>query len=192
MPTRHCPVCSPHILLRGRGTRVAAPFSIRKDIKRRKELRYGRRLKGPILVTARQFTKAGDGIGITTNDDKRPQIAPDGGISLKLEDERTIEFNAAMHPHFEYSYAVSSYGAQGVTADRVLINADTAAHPELLNARFAYVSVSRARLDAEIYTSDAEALSPRPSANTDKSSAIELSRSGDISAAKELGMGESI
>lgn len=50
------------------------PFSIRKDIKRRKELRYGRRLKGPILVTARQFTKAvaGDGIGITTNDDKRP------------------------------------------------------------------------------------------------------------------------
>src|SRR6201984_1632683 len=44
------------------------PFSIRKDIKRRKELRYGRRLKGPILVTARQFTKAvaGDGIGIMT------------------------------------------------------------------------------------------------------------------------------
>src|SRR5438876_1120771 len=44
------------------------PFSVRKDTKRRKELRYGRRLKGPILVTARQFTKAvaGDGIGITT------------------------------------------------------------------------------------------------------------------------------
>jgi len=54
------------------------PFSIRKDIKRRKELRYGRRLKGPILVTARQFTKAvaGDGIGITTNDDKRPLRIP--------------------------------------------------------------------------------------------------------------------
>jgi Type IV secretion-system coupling protein DNA-binding domain len=54
------------------------PLSIRKDIKRRKELRYGRRLKGPILVTARQFTKAvvGDGIGITTNDDKRPLRIP--------------------------------------------------------------------------------------------------------------------
>ena len=54
------------------------PFSIRKDIRRRRELRYGRRLKGPVLVTARQFTKAvaGDGIGITTNDDKRPLRIP--------------------------------------------------------------------------------------------------------------------
>jgi hypothetical protein len=54
------------------------PFSIRKDIKRRKELRYGRRLKGPILLTARQFTKAvaGNGIGISTNDDKRPLRIP--------------------------------------------------------------------------------------------------------------------
>jgi Type IV secretion-system coupling protein DNA-binding domain len=54
------------------------PFSIRKDVERRRELRYGRRLKGPFLVTARQFTKAvvGDGIGITTNDDKRPLRIP--------------------------------------------------------------------------------------------------------------------
>ncbi len=54
------------------------PFSIRKDIQRRKELRYGRRLKGPILVSPRQFTKAvaGDGIGITTTDSKRPLRIP--------------------------------------------------------------------------------------------------------------------
>ena len=54
------------------------PFSVRKDIHRRKELRYGRRLKGPILVSAQQFTKAvvGDGIGITTNDAKRPLRIP--------------------------------------------------------------------------------------------------------------------
>jgi hypothetical protein len=54
------------------------PFSIHKDIQRRKELRYGRRLKGPILVSPRQFTNAvaGNGIGITTNDDKRPMRIP--------------------------------------------------------------------------------------------------------------------
>ena len=54
------------------------PFSIRKDIRRRKDLRYGRRLKGPILVSPHQFTKAvaGDGIGITTNDDKAPLRIP--------------------------------------------------------------------------------------------------------------------
>jgi hypothetical protein len=57
---------------------VQLPFSIRKDIRRRKELRYGRRLKGPILVSPRQFTNAvaGDGIGITTNDDSRPLRVP--------------------------------------------------------------------------------------------------------------------
>ena len=44
------------------------PFSIRKDIRRIKDLRYGRRLKGPVLVNGKQFTKAvaGNGIGITT------------------------------------------------------------------------------------------------------------------------------
>jgi type IV secretory pathway TraG/TraD family ATPase VirD4 len=57
---------------------VQLPFSIRKDIQRRKELRYGRRLKGPILVSPRQFTRAvaGDGIGITTDDDTRPLRVP--------------------------------------------------------------------------------------------------------------------
>jgi type IV secretory pathway TraG/TraD family ATPase VirD4 len=54
------------------------PFSIRKDIERIKRLRYGRRLKGPILVNAKEFTKAvsGNGIGITTNDSKLPLRIP--------------------------------------------------------------------------------------------------------------------
>ncbi len=54
------------------------PFSIRKDIARIRTLRYGRRLKGPVLVNAKEFTKAvaGDGIGITTNDFKLPLRIP--------------------------------------------------------------------------------------------------------------------
>jgi type IV secretory pathway TraG/TraD family ATPase VirD4 len=54
------------------------PFSIRKDIERIKQLRYGRRLKGPVLVNAKEFTKAvgGNGIGITTNDSKLPLRIP--------------------------------------------------------------------------------------------------------------------
>jgi energy-coupling factor transporter ATP-binding protein EcfA2 len=45
---------------------IQLPFSLRKDIARRKQLRYGRRLKGPILVAPKEFTKqlAGDGIGL--------------------------------------------------------------------------------------------------------------------------------
>ena len=54
------------------------PFSIRKDFARIKLLRYGRRLKGPVLVNAKEFTKAvvGNGIGITTNDSKLPLRIP--------------------------------------------------------------------------------------------------------------------
>ena len=52
------------------------PFSILKDIRRIKGLRYGRRLKGPVLVNAKDFTEAvgGNGIGITTNDSKLPCV----------------------------------------------------------------------------------------------------------------------
>jgi type IV secretory pathway TraG/TraD family ATPase VirD4 len=54
------------------------PLSIRKDIERVKRLRYGRRLKGPVLLNAKEFTKAvsGNGIGITTNDTKLPLRIP--------------------------------------------------------------------------------------------------------------------
>jgi hypothetical protein len=45
------------------------PFSVRKDLKRRKQMRYGRRLKGPERLTPREFNRKvrGDGIGIKTD-----------------------------------------------------------------------------------------------------------------------------
>jgi hypothetical protein len=60
------------------GLAFQLPFSIPRDIRRRMELRYGRRLKGPILVSAREFSKSiqGDGVGITTNDDNKPVRIP--------------------------------------------------------------------------------------------------------------------
>lgn len=51
---------------------VQLPFSIRKDMKRRRELKYGRRLKGPVMLTPKQFngTIAGEGIGFKTTEAK--------------------------------------------------------------------------------------------------------------------------
>ena len=45
------------------------PFSVRQDIKRRKQMRYGRRLKGPERLTPKEFNRKvrGDGIGIKTD-----------------------------------------------------------------------------------------------------------------------------
>jgi ATP-dependent exoDNAse (exonuclease V) alpha subunit len=65
-----------------------------------------------------------------------------------------LEFNVKDHPHLDYGYAVTSHGSQGQTADRVLIHVDTELGEQLVNERMAYVSVSRARYDAHIYTND--------------------------------------
>ena len=48
------------------------PFAVFRDVKRRKQLKYGRRLKGPRMCSAKEFNKAveGDGMGIQTADGK--------------------------------------------------------------------------------------------------------------------------
>jgi type IV secretory pathway TraG/TraD family ATPase VirD4 len=48
---------------------IQLPFSIAKDVRRRRELRYGRRLKGPEMMTPKEFNSkvGGDGIGIKTD-----------------------------------------------------------------------------------------------------------------------------
>jgi hypothetical protein len=53
---------------------------------------------------------------------------------------------------------------------------DTTVHPELINTRFAYVSVSRASQDARIYTNDAGTLGERLSTDVTKTSAIDLQK----------------
>ena len=57
---------------------IQLPISMPRDIRRLKDLRYGRRLKGPFLRDTRGFNRAvgGDGIGITTNDAKAPLRIP--------------------------------------------------------------------------------------------------------------------
>jgi len=84
-------------------------------------------------------------------------------ISVRMDGtkERTITFDATEMRHFDHGYAVTSHSSQGLTADRVLVNMDTKVHPELINTRFAYVSVSRASEDVRIYTNDVAILSER-------------------------------
>jgi len=78
------------------------------------------------------------------------------------------------HPHLDYGYAVTSHSSQGVTADRVLINVDSEqAGEQLINSRLAYVAVSRARYDAQIYTNDAKNLGEDLSREVSHAAAVE-------------------
>ena len=41
--------------------------------------------------------------------------------------------------HFDHGYSVTSHSSQGLTTDRVLVNMDTTAHPELIKTLAAYI-----------------------------------------------------
>jgi ATP-dependent exoDNAse (exonuclease V) alpha subunit len=118
-------------------------------------------------------------------------IRADDRLSIRLDNNRQIEFNPNEHRHLDHGYAFTSHSSQGLTSERVLVHGDTSVHPELLNSRFAYVSISRASLDAKIYTNDIAELGQRLSGEVSKSSAIEFSHSaGNVIA--DVGLGQSI
>ena len=91
--------------------------------------------------------------------------------------------------HFDHGYAVTSHSSQGLTAERVFVNIDTNVHPELINTRFAYVSVSRASHDAQIYTNHAASLVPGLSHDATKTSAVEIGTARDLTHGTKQGTG---
>jgi len=102
------------------------------------------------------------------------RIDGDGHLKLRMDSGREVEFNARQHPHLDYGYAVTSHSSQGQTADRVLIHVDSEqAHGELLNSRMAYVSVSRAQFDVQMYTNDAKTLGQELSRDVSHPTAIQ-------------------
>jgi ATP-dependent exoDNAse (exonuclease V) alpha subunit len=104
------------------------------------------------------------------------QIAPDGSMSARLESGKAISFDPALTCHFDHGYAVTSHSAQALTADRLLVHVDHAAHPDLVNSRFAYVSISRASFEARIFTDDATRLPARLSTEIDKTTSLDFSQ----------------
>jgi conjugative relaxase-like TrwC/TraI family protein len=135
-----------------------------------------------------QFTAPDKSLGVANRDLAAVEsISPDGRISVRLDNNRQLEFNALDHRHFDHGYAVTSHSSQGLTAERVLVNADTGVHPDLLNSRFGYVSISRASHEATLFTDDMTKLGPQLSSDVSKTSALELNQAPTI--AQGVGMG---
>jgi len=101
------------------------------------------------------------------------EIDAEGHLQIRLDSGREVQLNLREHPHLDHGYAVTSHSGQGATADRVLVHVDTeSAHEQLINSRLAYVSVSRGRYDAQIFTNDADKLGDELSRDVSKHSAI--------------------
>jgi conjugative relaxase-like TrwC/TraI family protein len=114
------------------------------------------------------------------------EIGTDGQARVKLDSGREVTLDLKEGLHLDYGYAVTSHSSQGATADRVLIHIDSeTAGANLLNSRLAYVAVSRARHDAQIFTNDAESLGMKLDRDHSHSAAVEET------AAAAAGMGQS-
>jgi ATP-dependent exoDNAse (exonuclease V) alpha subunit len=124
-----------------------------------------------------QFTAPDKSLGVANRDlAVIESISADGHISARLDNGRQIEFDPTAHRHFDHGYAVTSHSAQGLTAERVLINADTGVHPDLLNSRFGYVAVSRASHEATVFTDDANRLHQHLGTEVTKTAALEVAQ----------------
>jgi conjugative relaxase-like TrwC/TraI family protein len=122
-----------------------------------------------------QFTAPDKSLGVANRDLAVIEtIHPDGRLSARLDNNRQIGFNPGEHRHFDHGYAVTSHSSQGLTAERVLVHADTSVHPDLLNSRFGYVSLSRASHEATLFTDDMNKLVPHLGADISKTSALEV------------------
>jgi len=128
-----------------------------------------------------QFTAPDKSLGVANRDMAAIEaIHPDGRLSVRLDNNRQIEFNPNEHRHLDHGYAVTSHSAQGLTAERVLVHADTSVHPDLLNSRFGYVSISRASHEATLFTDDLAKLGPQLGAEVSKTSALEINQASSI------------
>jgi conjugative relaxase-like TrwC/TraI family protein len=125
-----------------------------------------------------QFTVSKPDMDIKNRDLGTVERIDGTGMIVRMDGDkaRTLTFDTSEMRHFDHGYAVTSHSSQGLTTGRVLVNMDTTAHPELINTRFAYVSVSRASEDARIYTNDSTMLAERLSTDISKPSAVEVAR----------------
>jgi ATP-dependent exoDNAse (exonuclease V) alpha subunit len=115
-------------------------------------------------------------------------IRADNRISVRLDKNRQIEFNPYEHRHLDHGYAVTSHSSQGLTTERVLVHADTSVHPDLLNSRFGYVSISRASHEATLFTDDIAKLGPQLGADVSKTSALEINQASSVTQGIEMGL----
>ena len=90
-----------------------------------------RETEQPFAVGDRlQFTAPDKSIGIANRElGTIEHISENGSLTVQLEKGGRVEVDPAENRHFDHGYAVTSHSAQGLTADRVLINVDTSAHP---------------------------------------------------------------
>ncbi|RUR12571.1 conjugative transfer relaxase/helicase family protein [Legionella septentrionalis] len=135
----------------------------------------------------RKELSAGDFVRITRNDKDLDLANGDRfKISSVAEDQitlsnglRSVALDSKQPLHLDYAYATTVHSRQGLTADRVLIDAHAQSRTTAKDVF--YVAFSRARFVAKIYTNDRDSLPIAISKNNGKLAALDLVRETNAS-----------
>lgn len=134
----------------------------------------------------RQFA-AGDRLIVTQNDrsrgltngmEARVEQIKGQELELRLASGKTIKMDLSQEQdrHLNHAYAQTAHRAQGKTADRVFVHAESN-RQNLMNQKSLYVSMSRARTEIKVYTDNRQQLIQRvQTRQAEKQNALELSR----------------
>ena len=114
--------------------------------------------------------RTGDRVQFTRNDREAGRINGLGGTvtgidpatsqaTLKLANgrEQRLDLSEPRDTHLRHAYVQTAYAAQGQTAERVLIHADSRS-TNLVDQKMLYVALSRARGEAVVVTDDRDRL----------------------------------
>jgi conjugative relaxase-like TrwC/TraI family protein len=144
----------------------------------------------PVPISARGFTlgtiesrelAVGDRVRITGTEKQSGYKNADRGslesvtpssISVRLSTGRLLAINCAKPLPIDYAYAMTGHSAQGLGADTVFLDKDTASRTT--DHRSFYTDLTRAKLKAVIYTNDRDALPHAIVRRSEKTSALEL------------------
>jgi conjugative relaxase-like TrwC/TraI family protein len=139
-----------------------------------------------VFVKSDMAVSKGDSVRITRNGFDRNKRRMNNGLSLevigiskkgylKLRNKNGKAIYEVPHNygHLSHSHVLTSYNSQGKTVDEVFISQPAATFPAT-DAKQFYVSVSRGRDAAKIYTDDKEGLLDYASELGERQSALEL------------------
>jgi conjugative relaxase-like TrwC/TraI family protein len=115
-----------------------------------------------------------------------------GRARVELEGtRRSVHLDLGRVQPVDHAYAITSHASQGRTVDRALVVVDTGQSRELVNRQQFYVSISRARLEARVYTSSREGLAAAVGRDAGKSSALDLVKGQGRHKEREVSIGQS-
>jgi len=131
--------------------------------------KWGRGQVDSFIETKREFA-TGDKVQFTRNDRQAGRINGGSGTVTAIDqdartmgvragkgDEYTLQLETTADRHVRHGWVSTVHGSQGVTAQRSMVHLESF-RSNTVDARSAYVAISRARQSAAVYTDSREKL----------------------------------